>query len=155
MLRGIGLSAAVLTLTLLPAGAAQEVGESYTILVPEGELTSNQFMLEVTGSATDAIAVGDCFSGQFRPQAVDVVPRARPGGGRGGRGGPAAGELPPVTQSQVIVIDLGYRNDPPPFNGIELALGTRFGSFGGGGDCGPGYQSYFAHVITGDNDSRK
>lgn len=129
------LWAVVLSLTLLPAGAAQEVGvgDSLTILLPFGALERSSIVV-VTGRPKDAITVGNCKTGEYRPQAVEIVDRN--------------GENPPTT-AEVIVIDLGYRNDPPPsFNGIELAPGTRMGSFRGGGECGPGYAGYTAHVLA-------
>ena len=124
----------VLSLTLLLASAAQEVGESFTILLPFGALqSSSQYVVVVTGNSKDAVTVGNCWEGEFRPQDAEIVHRD--------------GEEATVP-TEVIVIDLGYRNDPPPFNGIELALGTRMGSFRGGGQCGPGYAGYLAHVIA-------
>ena len=133
-LRRICLLVPVLSLTLMSAAAAQEVGETYTVLVPIDAVPNlRSYAVVVTGGTKDAITVGDCKAGDFRPQTAELVHRD--------------GEEPTVT-SEVIVIDLGYRNDPPPFNGIELALGTRLGSFGGGGECGPGYAGLFAHVLA-------
>ncbi len=135
ILLGIRLWAVVLFLTLLPAGAAQQevsVGDSLTILLPVGALERSSIVV-VTGRPKDAITVGNCKTGEFRPQDVEIVDRD--------------GEETLAT-TEVIVIDLGYRNDPPAFNGIELAPGTRLGSFRGGGECGPGYAGYTAHVLA-------
>ncbi len=129
----IGLAAAVLSVTLLPAGAAQEVGSSLTVLIPAGALGSARRVVVLTGAPKAAITVGNCKPGDYRPQDVEIIDRT--------------GETPP-TMAQVIVIDFGYRNDPVPFNGIELDLGTRLGSFRGGGECGPGYAGYTAHVLA-------
>jgi hypothetical protein len=134
ILLGIGLCAVVVSLTLLPAGAAQEVGvgDSLSILIPVGALERSSIVV-VTGRPKEAITVGNCKTGEYRPQDVEIV--ARDGGNILGT-------------TQVIVVDFGYRNDPPPFNGIELAPGTRLGSFGGGGGCGPGYAGYMAHILA-------
>ncbi len=134
ILLGIGLWAVVLFSTLSPTSAAQEVsvGDSLTILLPFDALERSSIVV-VTGRPKDAIAVGGCKTGEYRPQTVEIVDRT--------------GESAPVT-AEVIVIDLGYRNDPSPFYGLELAAGTRLGSFRGGGECGPGYAGYTAHVLA-------
>lgn len=128
----IGLRAVVLSLTLLPAGAAQEVGvgDTLTILLPVDAPRSS--MVVVTGGTPkDAITVGNCKTGEYRSQDAEVVDRD--------------GET--IATTEVIVIDLGYRNDPVPFNGIVLPTGMRLGSFRGGGGCGPGYVGYTAHIL--------
>ena len=136
MLRGIGLLVPILSLTLVPAGA-QEVGETYTILLPAGSVpNANRYMVVVKGmTAKAATTVGTCRAGEYRPQEVEIVDRD--------------GEEP-TTTADMIVVDLGYRNDPPPFNGIVMTPGTRLGSFRGGGVCGPGYVGVLAHVIVGE-----
>ena len=89
-------------------------------------------MVVVTGGTPkDAITVGNCKTGEYRPQDAEVVDRD--------------GET--IATTEVIVIDLGYRNDPVPFNGVVLPTGMRLGSFRGGGGCGPGYAGYTAHIL--------
>ncbi len=106
ILLGIGLCAVVVSLTLLPAGAAQEVGvgDSLSILIPVGALERSSIVV-VTGRPKEAITVGNCKTGEYRPQDVEIV--ARDGGNILGT-------------TQVIVVDFGYRNDPPQFKGMEL-----------------------------------
>lgn len=132
----IGLTAVVLSLTLASAGAAQEVigpGTSLTILIPIDALASSRQIVTLSGAPKSAITVGDCMPGEFRPQGVQIAD--------------AAGDVS-ATTSEIIVIEYGYRNQPVEFNGLVLELGTRLGSFRGGGECGPGYAGYVAHVLV-------
>lgn len=133
ILLGMGLLTVALSLTLLPAVAAQQAGDSLVILVPTGKLENPNQMVVVTGRPKAAIKVGTCKTGDFRAQDVNVLDRD---------GQKILGT------AEVVVIDWGYRNDPAPFTGIELASGTRLGSMRGGGRCGPGYEGYTAHVLA-------
>lgn len=142
LLFGIGLCAALLSVTLAPRSAAQEVGENFVVLVPKAALdalppatgrgSAGARVYVVTGSPKAPIKVGTCKTGEFRPQDVDVVD--------------PSGKV--LGKAEVVLIDWGYRNDPAPFTGIQLPLGTRLGSFGGGGECGPGYAGYTGHVYA-------
>lgn len=133
---GIGLLGAVLSLTLLPAAAAQEVGDGLVILVPAGKVQNVNQILVVTGRAKATTKVGTCKTGDFKAQDVNIVD--------------TDGQKVLGT-SEVIVIDYGYRNDPVPFKGVELAVGTRLGSGRNAGLCGPGWEAFTQHVLPQGN----
>ncbi len=142
ILLAIGMSAFALSPSLLPAPlGAQEVGENLVVLLPAGKLANPGQVLVVTGKPKAATKVGTCKPGDFYAQDANVFDRQQQSVST-----PAEGKAP--TPAEVIVIDFGYRNQPTQFEGIELAPGTRLGSFGGGGRCGPGYQVYTAHILA-------
>lgn len=137
------LGALVVSLTVLPTGpAAQQLGDTATIIVPTGTIKNSRQVLVVKGAPKPtASKVGNCGTGEVRWQDADLVDRAAPPG-REGRGGP--GEKFPTVAAQVAV------SFPGAAGFKELKPGWRVGSYRDGGKCGPGYDVYVGHIIAID-----
>lgn len=136
------LGAFVLSLPLSPARlAGQQLGDNATIIVPTGTIKNLRQVLVVKGAPKPAATkVGNCGSGEVHLQDADLVDRPAPAG-RDGRGGAATPPLPTVPAQVAIVF-------PGPAGFTELKTGWRLGSYRGGGNCGPGYDVYVAHIIA-------
>jgi len=109
------------------AGTPQQVGDNFTVILPEGKLTNLRKVLVVKAPKPSLAKVGDCKSGEVRMWEAELVDRE--------------GKEPPVPTEVAIII--------PGAAGVsELKTGWRIGSWRSGGKCGPGYEAYLAHIIA-------
>lgn len=133
----IRLAALVLPLVVSAVSVAgQELGDNATVILKEGTLTNMRQMVVIKSTpAAAASKVGNCGP-DVRWQEAEVVDRSAPAGGRG----PVVPPIPTFKTQAAIMIPgvVGFK---------DFKVGVKVGSWRDGGKCGPGFNTYLAHII--------